>query len=67
MLRGITSTELQFLGMTQVTYAKPVLLASGNVGYAIHAADGTELAVVDDLATAAELVGARDLTLLPVH
>lgn len=67
VLRGISPAEFQLLGATVVAYAKPIRTEDGTQAYAIHAGDGTPLAMVDDLAIAIDLLADRDMTLLPVH
>jgi hypothetical protein len=46
-IREISTDQLQKLGMPSVAYLKPVLV-NGAMGYAIHAADGTPMAVAAD-------------------
>jgi hypothetical protein len=53
-IRHISAEQLAGLGVSQIAYVKPVLLNGARV-YAIHAADGTPMAVAGgrDLAIAA--------------
>ncbi|HEY1932206.1 MAG TPA: DUF1150 family protein [Acetobacteraceae bacterium] len=67
MLSGVSSLQFQLLGLAEMTYAKPVHIETGIAAYSIHAADGTPLAMVDDLATALALVGEHNMILLRVH
>jgi hypothetical protein len=67
LLIGISSLQFQLLGLTEMTYAKPVRTEAGIAVHEIHAADGTPLAMVDDLAAAVALVGEYNMILLPVH
>jgi hypothetical protein len=55
-IRNLTAEQLANLGMSQIAYVKPVLV-NGAVAYAIHAADGTPMALAGDrdLAVAAIL------------
>ena len=55
-IRNLTVEQLARLGMSQIAYVKPVLV-NGAVAYAIHAADGTPMALAGDrdLAVAAIL------------
>lgn len=55
-IRNLTVEQLASLGMSQIAYVKPVLV-NGAVAYAIHAADGTPMALAGDrdLAVAAIL------------
>lgn len=55
-IRHLSVEQLARLGVSQIAYVKPVLL-NGAVAYAIHAADGTPMAVAGD----------RDLALAAIH
>ena len=46
-IRHISAAQLAQLGMQQVAYVKQVVV-NGNQGFAIHAADGTPMAVAGD-------------------
>ena len=46
-IRHISAAQLAQLGMQQVAYVKQVVV-DGNQGFAIHAADGTPMAVAGD-------------------
>jgi hypothetical protein len=46
-IRHISADQLAQLGMQQVAYVKPVVV-NGEQGFAIHAADGTPMAVAGD-------------------
>jgi hypothetical protein len=39
----------------------------GQTAYAIHAADGTAMAIVEDVEVAIELASANDMTFVAVH
>jgi hypothetical protein len=43
----ITAEQLAQLGVSQIAYVKPVVV-NGAAAYAIHAADGTPMAVATD-------------------
>ncbi len=53
-IHDISQDQLQRLGVSQIAYVKPVLV-NGATAFAIHAADGTPMAVAEnrDLALAA--------------
>jgi hypothetical protein len=53
-VRKLSPEQFAQLGMTHVAYVKPVIV-NGNSGFAIHAADGTPMALADnrDVAIAA--------------
>lgn len=44
---GISTRELAALGMSKLAYIKPVTV-DGEEAFAIHAADGTPMALTDD-------------------
>ncbi|WP_158742488.1 DUF1150 family protein [Acidisphaera sp. L21] len=46
-VRQITQDQLQQLGVSQLAYVKPVML-NGAAMFAIHAADGSPMAVAED-------------------
>ncbi len=55
-IRRLSSEQLGRLGVSQIAYVKPVML-NGAMAYAIHAADGTPMAMVGD----------RDVAIAAVH
>ena len=50
-IHHITAQQLSQLGVSQIAYVKPVIV-NGTSAFAIHAADGTQMAVTTDCATA---------------
>jgi hypothetical protein len=54
------------LGLEQVAYVKPVI-TDDEVGFAIHAADGTRLALLSNRMTAFALIRRHDLEPASVH
>jgi hypothetical protein len=46
-IRHISPVELGRLGVSQIAYVKPVIVNGARV-FAIHAADGTPMAVAED-------------------
>ena len=50
-IHHITAEQLGKLGVSQIAYVKPVTIDGAHV-FAIHAADGTPMAVIADRATA---------------
>jgi hypothetical protein len=65
-IRHISAHELAGLGVHDVAYIKPVLVNSV-VAYAVHAADGTQIAVLPDRSLAFATVRQHDLEPLSVH
>jgi hypothetical protein len=55
-IRHLSAEQLARLGVSQIAYVKPVVV-NGEQGFAIHAADGTAMAVAGnrDIAVAAIL------------
>ena len=58
--------DFRALGMAQLAYVKPIT-ADGRIAYSVHAADGTEIAVMADRAVACATVRQHDLEPLSVH
>lgn len=65
-LRTLSPTDFAALGMSDIAYVKPVEL-DGRIAYGIHAADGTQMAVVNDRELALAAVRQHDLEALDVH
>ena len=66
-LRAITAFDLAVLGLERVAYVKPVTTEDGVTVYAIHAADGSEMGVIDDFETAFAAVRQHDMEPASVH
>ena len=64
--RRMTAAELRRLGLPRLVYLRCGTV-EGQVAYAIHAADGTAITVVDEIELAIELAAAHDMTFVPVH
>ncbi len=62
----MTAQDFRALGLAQLAYVKPVT-ADGRTAYSVHAADGTEIAVMADRAIACAAVRQHDLEPLSVH
>ena len=65
-MREMSPQELAMMGVQDVAYVKPVVV-DGAARYAIHAADGTQMAVVPDRDVAFILVRQNDLDPVSVH
>jgi hypothetical protein len=65
-LRQMTRGELLRLGVPRLVYLRCGTI-DGQPAYAIHAADGTAMAVVEDIAVAIELASEHDMTFVAVH
>lgn len=65
-LRHMSSNDLAMFGMQDIAYVKPVVV-DGNAGYAIHAADGTQMALIGDRDIAFAVVRQNELEPVSVH
>ena len=65
-IRQMSARELALFGMQDLAYIKRVVV-DGNAGYAVHAADGTQIAVLADRDVAFAMVRQHDLEPLSVH
>ena len=65
-IRHLSLAQLAALGVSQIAYVKPVLL-NGATAYAIHAADGTPMAVAGDRDLAIAAVREHEMFPTLVH
>ena len=65
-LRHMSAHELALFGMQDVAYVKPAVV-NGVAAYAVHAADGTQIAVLPDREIAFATVRHHELEPLSVH
>jgi hypothetical protein len=65
-VRHMTTDQLGALGMSHIAYVKAVMV-NGTMGFAIHAADGTPMALADDRATAMAAIMQHEMLPLSVH
>jgi len=65
-LKHISPQEFSALGMHGVAYVKQVVI-NGAVAFAVHAADGTQIAVLPDRELAFAAVRQNELQPLSVH
>ena len=64
--RHMSMRELALFGMQDIAYIKRVVVNDA-VGYAVHAADGTQIVVLADRDIAFATVRQHDLEALSVH
>ena len=64
--RHLTADELAMFGMQHIAYVKRVVI-EGETGYAVHAADGTPIAVFADCDVAFAAVRQGDMEPVSVH
>jgi len=65
-IRQISVRELALFGMQDLAYVKTVVV-DGTLAYAVHAADGTQIALLADRDVAFATVRQHDLEPLSVH
>jgi len=65
-VRHLSEQQLAALGVSQIAYVKPVMV-NGIQGFAIHAADGTPMAVAGDRDVAVAAVMQHEMLAVSVH
>ncbi len=65
-IRHISVEQLAQLGMQQIAYVKPVVV-NGAAAFAIHAADGTPMAIAGELDVAVAAIVQHEMVPAQVH
>lgn len=65
-IRAMSPEQFAQLGVTKVAYVKPVIV-NGTAGYAIHAADGTPMAIADNREVALAAIVQHEMVPVLVH
>jgi hypothetical protein len=65
-IRHLSTDQLAQLGLSQVAYVKPVMM-NGARAYAIHAADGSPMAVAGDQGLAVAAIIQHEMAAALVH
>ena len=65
-VRHLSEQQLAALGVSHIAYVKPVMV-NGVAGFAIHAADGTPMAVAGNREVAVAAVMQHEMLPLSVH
>lgn len=65
-LRQMSRRELARFGVQDLAYIKPVTI-EGTAAFAVHAADGTQIALIDDRSLAYATVRHYDMEPVSVH
>ena len=65
-IRALSAADFTRLGLEQVAYVKPVIV-NGSAAYAIHAADGTPMAVAPDYSLAFAAIVQHEMVPAHVH
>ncbi len=66
-IRHLTELQLAQLGVSQLAYIKPIPVQEGGFAFAIHAADGTPMALAGDCELAAAAIRQHDMVAALVH
>ncbi len=67
-LRHLSSQGLASLGLSHIAYVRPIPVDDeGAGGYAVHAADGTQLAIASELELAYGAILEQDMHPVSVH
>lgn len=65
-IRHLTDIQMRALGVSRVAYIKPVMI-EGEGAFAIHAADGTPMALTEDQNTAIEAILQHEMVPALLH
>jgi hypothetical protein len=65
-IRHISTEQLAQLGLQQIAYVKPIVV-NGSAAFAIHAADGTPMAIADDRDVAMAAIRQHEMVATQVH
>ncbi len=65
-VRHLSEQQLAALGVSRIAYVKPVMV-NGVQGFAIHAADGTPMAIAGDREVAVAAVAQHEMLAVSVH
>jgi hypothetical protein len=65
-VRKMTAAELRRLGVPGLVYLRQGTV-DGQIAYAIHAADGSAVAIVEDMEVAIDLAVENGLSIVTVH
>jgi len=65
-IRHLSAEQLGKLGVAQIAYVKPVIV-NGTAGFAIHAADGTAMAIAGDRDVAVAAIHQHEMHAMSVH
>ena len=65
-IRKMSPEQFAQLGMTKLAYVKPVIV-NGETGFAIHAADGTPMAIADNCEVAVAAIVQHEMVPTLVH
>jgi hypothetical protein len=65
-IRALSPQQLGGLGVSQIAYVKPVVV-DGSLAFAIHAADGTQMALAEDAPSAMAAIVEHEMFAVMVH
>ncbi|KZD11013.1 DUF1150 family protein [Oceanibaculum pacificum] len=66
-IRHLSRNDLALLGMNDVAYVRAIKVKGKKPQIAIHAADGTQMLVVDDMAIALATIRQNEMEPVPLH
>lgn len=66
-LRKISVRDFLNMGIDQIAYIKPLGAADPETGFAIHAADGRQISVIDSYMSAVAIIHQNDMHAVTLH
>ncbi len=66
-LRKLSVQDFLNMGIDQIAYIKPLEAGKSEPGFAIHAADGRQISVIDSYMSAVALIHQNDMHAVTVH
>jgi hypothetical protein len=67
LLKGMSPRDFLRIGMDEVAYIRPFKTPNSNAGFAIYAADGTQLSVLESMDMAMATLHHNDLIPVTLH
>lgn len=67
VLKALSSQDFLNVGVDQIAYIRPVMMGQKDSVYSVHAADGTQLSVMESYETAMAAVKHNDMHAVTVH
>lgn len=67
LLKALSQSDFRLLGLNRIAYIRPAQLDSAQIGWALHAADGTVLSIQNHFEDAALIARSNDLAPVTVH
>lgn len=67
LLKGLSSGDFLKIGMNEIAYIRPLDSLADHTVFAVHAADGTQLSILDTMDMAMATLRHNDLVPVTVH